>query len=271
MHLIDIYQLSKHQIETIFNKTDDLIEKKPSPLKNKTIVLFFSDSSIRTRLSFEKGIHDLGGHSVLFPPSTLDKRESIKDVVRYIENWAEAIVVRHPNFELVTEMAKHSKIPVINAMTDNNHPCEILGDLYALRKIKPDYLNLNYTFVGEKANIYNSWLAASKVLGFKLNHVGVGSEINLEEMKDITDIYLTDPLPLELRTTEYYDAYQLKLAHLKPSALVNPCPPFFRGEELAAEIIESDFFVGYTFKKNLLYVQMAILLYCLEEKESNDN
>lgn len=267
MHLIEINQLSREQIETIFRKTDDLIENKTEPLKNKTIVLFFSDSSIRTRLSFEKGINQLGGHSVLFPPSTLDKRENIMDVVRYIENWADAIVVRHPSFELVKEMAQYSKIPVINAMTDEYHPCEILGDLYALGKIKPDYLSLNYTFVGEKANIFNSWFAASKVLDFKLNHVGLESSVKLTDLVDETDIYLTDPLPQELRTAEYYDAYQLRMSHLKPSALVNPCPPFFRGEEVSAEIIASDFFVGYAFKKNLLYVQMAILLYCLEEKE----
>ena len=152
MNFLSISDFEIEEINEIFNMADALCKSSKLLLKGKTFVLFFPDSSIRTRLTFEKGIKELGGQCILFPPSTLDKRESLVDVVSYIKNWADGIVVRHPNYDTVCELAKASDIPVINAMTAYNHPCEILSDVYSIGKLRKNYKKLKFTFVGGDGN-----------------------------------------------------------------------------------------------------------------------
>lgn len=278
MHLLDISDLSLATIEALFRTAEQLeqgVGIRLKPLNDTSWVLFFPESSLRTRMTFEKAIAELGGQSMLFPPNTLDKQEALKDVIGYMQNWADGIVVRHSDYEKVKLMANFSIIPVINAMTAENHPCEILSDLYAIRKLRPEYKTLTYTFVGENGNISRSWASAAKVMGLRLNHVCTeGNRIwreasyyhfttDLNEVLPETDILLTDGLPGCNKNDAYYEAYQITEARLKKAkkgVLLNPCPPFTRGEELSIDAIESDAFVGYDFKKSLLWVQQAILL-----------
>jgi len=271
---VDLTDLTKVEIEEIFMIADKLSSGmyEGKPLSGKTILLFFPDSSLRTRVTFEKGIRDLGGNTILFPPEALDKKEDIRDVISYLENWADAIVVRHGSLDLVKKMAEYASIPIVNAMTKENHPCEILSDLYALSKIRDSYLEDKYLFVGEKGNIGHSWITAAEVMGFELTQCcppgyemeGVPVSHKLEEAVQGKDIICTDSYPEKDR--EAFREYQVTLAHMKkanPGAVLNPCPPFYRGCEVDAEVIESDYFVGYTFKKHLLEVQQAILCYLL--------
>ena len=238
-------------------------------------MLFFPDSSIRTRVTFEKGIQELGGKTILFPPSALDKKEKLEDVMGYLENWADAVVVRHSNIEVVKGMAKNAKIPVINAMTSENHPCEIITDLYALSKLYIDFEKKKYLFVGAKGNIGNSWKVASELIGFELEQCcPVGYELeniksytNIEDAIADKDIICTDSIPDKAK--EDFKEYQVTLRHMEKAnegAILNPCPPFFRGEEVSEDAINSDYFVGYGFKKNLLTVQQAILCYLLDKQ-----
>lgn len=279
MNFTSISELSKEEVNKIIEIADKVKNTHKSPLSEKTFVLFFPESSIRTRLSFEKGINNLGGQVILFPPSTLDKREEIIDVQKYIENWASCIIVRHSDYNKILELTKNSKIPIINAMTSYNHPCEILSDIYSISKIRKDYTTLSYTFVGENGNIANSWVNIAKILNLKFNHVSTkenriqtNSEnyfftTELEEVLPSSDIVLTDPLSKNSRNEEYYRKYQITLPRMnqcKKNAILNPCPPFFRGEEVSADVIDSEYFVGYEFKENLLNVQQAIILYSLK-------
>ncbi|WP_238881863.1 ornithine carbamoyltransferase [Clostridium sp. YIM B02551] len=276
-NLLRITDLSKHDIEKIFIKAKELETNSNSEyLKNKIFILFFPNSSIRTRVTFEKGITSLGGQVILFPSETLDKKEDIKDVVSYLENWADGIIVRHPDISLIEKMCKYTKIPIINAMTSENHPCEILSDLYSIKKLRENYLELKYTFVGADGNIGRSWAEASKVLKLRLTQVcpqGYEMSGDLGEFKVLnsmeeglrnTDIVLTDPLPEKNEQFESFQVTTELMLKANDNALLNPCPPFFRGEEVSAEVIESKYFVGYEFKKALLYVQQAIILFCLE-------
>ena len=130
-HFIRLTDYTKEDVLKIFEIADSLQNGRYSNfLEKKTIVMFFPESSIRTRVTFEKGIHLLGGQTILFPPETLDKKENMKDVIGYLNNWADAVVVRYSNIGLVEKIAKYSKVPVINAMTDINHLCEVLSDLW---------------------------------------------------------------------------------------------------------------------------------------------
>lgn len=276
-NLIKISDFSKDEIYEIFRQAD-ILEKdagKVKTLEGKTIVLFFPDSSIRTRVTFEKGIQELGGKTILFPPSALDKKEKLEDMMGYLENWADAVVVRHSNIEVVKGMAKNAKIPVINAMTSENHPCEIITDLYALSKLYIDFEKKKYLFVGAKGNIGNSWKVASELIGFELEQCcPVGYELeniksytNIEDAIADKDIICTDSIPDKAK--EDFKEYQVTLRHMEKAnegAILNPCPPFFRGEEVSEDAINSDYFVGYGFKKNLLTVQQAILCYLLDKK-----
>ena len=136
---IRLTDYKKSELLEIFQIADS-IEKYNGFLKGKTIVMFFPASSIRTRVSFEKGIYLLGGQTILFDPATLDKKEDIRDVCGYLQNWADAVIVRHKDISLHEKMADMMSIPVINAMTDEDHPCEMMSDLYTLSKIRTAYL-----------------------------------------------------------------------------------------------------------------------------------
>ncbi len=267
--MIRLTDYTKREIEEIFEIADHM-ETYEGILKGRSIVLFFPASSIRTRVSFEKGIYLLGGQSILFDPSVLEKKEDIRDVCGYLQNWADAVIVRYPDIHLTEQMADALKIPVINAMTDDNHPCEMLSDLYALSKIRRDYLADHYLFVGENGNIGKAWKEASEAFGFSLTQCcpdgyqipGVTWVSDIRKAIAGKDIVCTDSLPKDAR--EDFAPYQITTELMKQAnenALLNPCPPFYRGEEVSAEVIDSDYFVGYDFKKSLLRVQQAILIY----------
>lgn len=262
-----------NDIYDIFELTDEVIEGKyQSPLKGKSVVLFFPNSSIRTRVTFEKGVYLLGGHPILFPTETLDKKEDLRDVCGYLNNWADLIIVRHKDIQLLEKMCAYLSVPVINAMTDLNHPCEILTDMYALSKIRKDFTKDKFLFVGKRGNIGLAWKEASEVMGFSLEQCcGKGYEIdgltaynNIYEAVVGKDIVCTDSLPASVLAD--FGECQVTTAAMEMAndgAILNPCPPFYRGEEVSEEVIASKYFVGYEFKKYLLEVQQAIMIYCL--------
>lgn len=273
-NLIRINDYSKNEVYEIFKIAEEIKNGKKYVdfLKGKTIVMFFPNTSIRTRITYEKGIYLLGGQSVLFPSDTLDKKEKIRDVVGYLNNWADCIIVRHSDIGLIEKMSKSLTVPIINAMTGVNHPCEILADLYSLSKIRDNYLNAKYLFVGAKGNIGMAWKEASDLFGFELTQScpvgyeinGVTIEHNLRDAIIGKDIVLTDPLSKDMLND--FKEYQITLSLMEtanPNALLNPCPPFYRGEEVSNDVIDSHYFVGYEFKKSLLEVQQAIIIYNL--------
>ena len=236
------------------------------------MVMFFPASSIRTRVSFEKGIYLLGGQSILFDPATLDKKEDIKDVCGYLQNWADAVIVRYKDMVILERMADAMSIPVINAMTDDNHPCEIMSDIYTLSKIRPDYLGDDYLFVGADGNIGRAWKEASEAFGLSLSQSaplshqvpGLICNDNLETAIVGKDIICTDSIPQNmLADFKDYQITESLMELANKGAVLNPCPPFYRGEEVSSGVMDSKYFVGYEFKKSLLKVQQAIIIYCM--------
>ena len=270
-HLIRLTDYSVQDMNNIFILADEVKSgKHKKDLSGKTIVLFFPASSIRTRVTFEKGICLLGGQPILIPSDSLDKKEKIEDVAGYLNNWADCVVIRHSNIDLIEQFSSYSIMPTINAMTKTNHPCEVLSDLYAISKQRNGYLNLAYTFVGVNANIGRAWAEAAKAFGipfthccpkgYEIEHVNV--EHDIEKAIKQSDIVLTDSIAKEaLKDFEPYQITMDLMCSAKPNAMLNPCPPFTRGEEVSADIINSEFFVGYRFKESLLYIQQAVILY----------
>lgn len=272
-HLIRLTNYKKEDIYNIFSIADELADGRHTDiLKGKSVVMFFPDSSIRTRVTFEKGIYLLGGHPILFPMETLDKKEDLKDVCGYMNNWADAIIVRHKNIGVLEKLAEYSAVPVINAMTDVNHPCEILSDMYALLKIRNDFTKDKYLFVGKNGNIGLSWKEAAEVMGIELEQCcangyeidGLKTYCNIREAVKGKDIICTDSLPSGI-LDEFRNCQVTKeiMDMANKGAVLNPCPPFYRGEEVSDDVIDSEYFVGYGFKKHLLEVQQAVIIYCL--------
>ena len=272
-NLIRLTEYTKNDILNIFKIADSLQRGDyKNFLENKTVVMFFPASSIRTRVTLEKGINLLGGRTVLFPTEALDKKENIKDVIGYLNNWADVIVVRHKDISKLQESAEYSRVPIINAMTDINHPCEVLSDLYILSKIREDYVNDKILFCGRSCNIGLAWKEITDVMkidfsqccpnGYEMEGVRTYSDIRTAVCGK--DIICTDSLP-----AEYLDAFRdyivtreiMDMAN--DGALLNPCPPFYRGEEVSPDVIDSPYFVGYEFKKHLLEIQQAIIIYCM--------
>ncbi len=273
---IRLTDFHRNELSEIF-KIADSIDDYAGFLKGKTIVMFFPESSIRTRVSFEKGIYLLGGQTILFDPSTLDKKEEIKDVCGYLQNWADAVIVRYKDIRMLDKMADALNVPVINAMTDDNHPCEMMSDLYALSKIRPDYLNDKYLFVGADGNIGRAWKEASEAFGFELTQSapekyripGVHFNENIKDAMAGKDIICTDSIPSDmLDDLAGYQITKNLMSLANENAILNPCPPFYRGEEVSEDVIDSEYFVGYEFKKSLLEVQQAILIYCMQNSNS---
>lgn len=149
-NLLRLTALQASDVYEIFRIADEIREGKYDGfLGGKSVVLFFPAASIRTRVIFEKGIRMLGGQPILFPSDALDKREETKDVFGYLNNWADLLVICHKEIRLLEEATKYVDVPVINAMTDVNHPCEILSDLYALSKRRKDFIHDKYLFCGK--------------------------------------------------------------------------------------------------------------------------
>lgn len=275
-NFIRLSDLTEEDVKNIFQIADSLQEGKyENALKGKTIVMFFPASSIRTRVTFEKGIYLLGGQSILFEPATLDKKEDIGDVIGYLNNWADGLVVRYPDISMLDKIEEYARMPVINAMTDVNHPCEMLADLYALSKRRADYTKAGYLFVGAAGNIGYAWKEASELFGFSLEQCcpakykmeNVPWHDSILEAARGKDIICTDSLSGDkLPDFAGYQVTSEVMEEAAENALLNPCPPFFRGEEVSAEVIESNYFVGYDFKEYLLQIQQAILIYTVQNR-----
>ena len=270
-NLVDLRSINKEDIFEIFHLADKIQEGKfKGFLNGKSIVLFFPNTSIRTRVTFEKGIYLLGGQPILFPTETLDKKEKLEDACGYLENWADVVIVRHRNMDVIRELVRYSTVPVINAMTDMNHPCEIISDMYSLSKTRADFTKDKYLFCGEAGDIGRSWKEASVVMGFELSQCcQKGYEMEevqaFYDIKDAVkdkDIICTDSLPTGM--AKNFENCQVKkevMDMANKNAVLNSYPPFYRGEEVSADAIDSDYFVGYQFKKYLLEIQQAVLIY----------
>lgn len=274
-HIIRLKDLTKEEVLQIFDIADEIKQGKyRNYLQGKTVVMFFPTSSIRTRVTFEKGIYLLGGQSILFTPDTLDKKEEIRDVVGYLNNWADVVIVRHKDIHILEQMKVHAKMPIINAMTDRNHPCEIMADMYALSKIRDNFIKDKFLFVGAAGNIGYAWKEASVLMGFSLEQScpdgyeieGLVIKSDLDEAVLDKDIICTDSLNSD--NIENFKNSQVTLSRMKKAnknAILNPCPPFYRGEEVASDVIDSSYFVGYHFKESLLEMQQAIIIFSMKE------
>jgi ornithine carbamoyltransferase len=174
-HLVDLLGLERPWVLHLFDEADRLralrgTPRAPRPLAGKTAALVFHKPSLRTRVSFTVGMHELGGDAVDLTRVEVseDGREALKDVAGVLSGMCGLIVIRTFAHSIVRALAAHASVPVINALTDYSHPCQILSDLYTLKRAGRDLDTLKVAWVGDGNNVLHSWLEASTLFGFSL-------------------------------------------------------------------------------------------------------
>jgi ornithine carbamoyltransferase len=292
-YFISINDLKKNEISEIFKLTQQLKESQKKGiehkvLKDKTLAMVFEKPSLRTRVTFETGMTQLGGHAIYLAPADiqLGKRESVPDVARNLSRWVDFIMARVFAHQTVEELAKNATIPVINALSNVEHPCQIMADLYTITEHKGSLKNITLAYVGDGNNVCNSFIAASSILGFGMriatpagyepdaNYLAHSSNIKLTqdpiEATTDADIVYTDvwtSMGQEQQAADrrrIFAPYQINkklLNHAKTDHLVMHCLPAHRGEEITDDVIDGPNSVVLDEAENRLHVQKGILVW----------
>jgi ornithine carbamoyltransferase len=293
MDFIHLTDFTEANLVSLMDRADALREawaeaKMPRCLENKNVALVWDAGGFRNRVSFEMGIQAMGGRAIQVP-GKLDVREPIEDVARYLQNWFHAIVARTETHAHMTRLADAASIPVINARTDHNHPCEILGDLTFIRDRRGSLDGLRVVFAGEPTNLCHPWFEAAARLPITviqacppgretnpeyLRRLGNGARgvlaisNDLDESLEGADVAYTDCWPKAASDAEAekirkeFLPYQItseKLARAKPDCFFLPCPPVTRGQEVSAEVMQKHGETVYKAKEYLLHAQNAVL------------
>ncbi len=291
--LTSMFDLTKDDIYNIFElslKMKDALKKgvEHKILKDRTLAMIFEKPSLRTRVTFETGMTQLGGHAIYLAPSDiqLGKRESVADVAQNLSRWIDLIMARVFAHATVAGLAEHARVPVINGLCDLEHPCQILCDLLTVLEKRSNLEKTTIAFIGDGNNVCNSFIAASAILGFPLVAcVPPGYEPNREYLKRAkragvlhdpnravadADIVYTDvwtSMGQEAETAKRkktFQPYQVNAALLKKAkkgALVMHCLPAHRGEEITDEVIDSPASIVFDQAENRLHIQKGIMVF----------
>jgi len=289
MNLLSINELSSSFIEEIYNLTAELKKEPLKPLlKGKTAAMIFEKPSNRTRVSFEVGMFQLGGHAVSLSESMLQigSRESEADVARTLSRYVDCIIYRTFEHSKVEEMAKYASVPVINALSDKAHPCQALADVYTIREklkiLNPKSETIKIVFVGDGNNVARSLNELCKKTGIKFllccpkGYEMEGCEISYDPKEAVkgADVIYTDvwaSMGQEKETKKRkkdFAKYQINsdlLRSAKNGAYIMHCLPAHRGEEITGEVIESPNSIVFDQAENRLHVQKAVLVKLLGE------
>jgi len=295
--VLSIEDLTTEDIEDIFAMTDFLKSREGQshrPLSGKSVGLYFEKPSTRTRVSFEVGIYQLGGHPIYLDTKSLQigRGESISDTARILSGYLDCIVARTLKDETVRELALYADIPVINALTDLEHPCQALGDIYTVKEHFGDYRGLRFSFVGDGNNVANSLLLLCSKLGIDFTIASPkGYEIR-EEIKEkalknakvskasisfyndpseavrdaniiYTDVWVSmgEENEAERRYTDFQgfqvNSSLIRLAH--SDVRIMHCLPAMRGKEITDEVMDGPNSIIFKQAENRLHTQKGIL------------
>jgi ornithine carbamoyltransferase len=270
--------------------------KRPRTLEGRTLAMYFEKPSLRTHVTFEAGISQLGGHGILLKPEQIGigTRESPSDVARALSRWVDCLMARTFSHELVEQLARDASIPVINGLTDLLHPCQAMADLVTMAEVmKPTEATIAY--VGDGNNVVNSLILLAAVLGLRLNvatpdshrpsirvleraralAVTSGAQIDLgtdpvEAVRGVDFVYTDtwtsmgqeDEAVLRREIFRDYQVNEDLLSHTA-NARVMHCLPAHRGEEVTAEVLDGPRSIVFDQAENRLHAQNAILEHLL--------
>ncbi|RMF21809.1 MAG: ornithine carbamoyltransferase, partial [Deltaproteobacteria bacterium] len=298
--LISIADLAREEIDHLFEvaarlKADLEAGRKHDWLPGKTLAMIFEKPSLRTRVTFETGMNQLGGVAIYLGPADilLGRRESVPDIGKNLSLWVDIIMARTYLHRSVVELAESARVPVINGLSDLYHPCQVLADCFTLRELRGRLDDLRVVFVGDGNNMVHSWLMAAAKLDFHFTLVcPPGYEPNAEilatartaaggrlevthDLKSGTagaDVLYTDVWASMGQENEaeqrrrVFAPYQLNsevVANAADGVHVMHCLPAHRGEEITAEVIDGPNSVVLRQAENRLHLQKAIIAWLL--------
>ncbi len=295
-HLVDLLGTSREWILDVFAEADRLRAARGTPralkpLAGRTAALVFHKPSLRTRVSFTVGMHELGGDAVDLGLVEVSEhgRESLKDVAHVLSGMCDLVVVRTFSHQMVRTLATHASVPVINALTDFSHPCQILADLYTLHRAGRNLDDMTVAWVGDGNNVLHSWLEASTIFGFQLRVAvpdgfepdgglwleaekrakgGVVRARHPREAVTGADVVYTDTWTsmgqekdAEWRRVAFagFQVNDALMAHAKDDAVFMHCLPAHRGEEVTDEVLDGAQSVVVEQAENRLHLQKGLM------------
>jgi ornithine carbamoyltransferase len=261
-------------------------------LAGKNLAMIFEKPSLRTRVTFEVGMTQLGGYAVYLTPADirLGERESVADIARNLERWVDFVMARTNAHQTLTDLASHARVPVINGLSDRRHPCQVLSDCFTLIERRGRLDGLRVAWLGDGNNVANSWIAVAPRFGFTFalacpaGYEPDEATVRAARAEGATIVVTNDPAEA-LRDADvvYTDvwtsmgqeaeaaarkrdfaAFQLNAAGMrraKPDAVVMHCLPAHRGEEITSDVIDGPQSIVFDQAENRLHVQKGILVW----------
>ena len=297
--LTQITDLSAPEVQQVFDLCKQMKsgQTAPTPLAGKSVACIFTKESLRTRVSFEVGIHELGGHPIYITDKEikLGQRESVADAARVLSRYVGMIMIRTFKQSDVDELAKYASVPIVNGLTDLVHPCQILGDYFTmLEHLKPSD-RYKVAYVGDGNNITNSWLNLASLIPIDFR-VGTAADCHPDEdivarakaNPDSKVLITEDPMEaVDGADAVYTDVwasmgqkdkaeekaeklrkYQINSELMKAAAdhaIVLHCLPAERGREITDEVMDGPQSVVFDVAENRLHIQKAIMLFLLNQ------
>ncbi len=296
-HFLQFKDLGREELDHLFARTHWIKQQFKAyqrywPLADRTLVMIFEKQSTRTRLSFEAGMHQLGGAAIYLNTrdSQLGRGEPVEDAAQVISRMSDIVMIRTFEQSVIERFAANSRVPVINGLTNEYHPCQILADIYTYIEQRGSIRGKTVAWIGDSNNVCNTWLQAAEVLDFR---VQVSTPPGYEVEPERANLHGTghfeqfaDPMAAargaDLVTTDVWtsmgfeaenearckafadwqvDAEMMKAAN--PDALFMHCLPAHRGEEVAAEVIDGPHSAVWEEAENRLHAQKALMEYLL--------
>lgn len=295
-HFLRLRDYTKQELDGLLALAAELKQKQKNGiehqlLKGKTLAMIFEKASTRTRISFEVGMFQLGGHGLFISSanSQMGRGEPIKDSARVMSRYCDGVMIRTFGQEIVDEFAQYSSVPVINGLTDLYHPCQILADLQTVIEHKGGYQGLKFAWIGDGNNMANTWIEAAAILGFDLalacpqgyhpdrevcawaQTQGACRITITEDPHEAvrgahvinTDVWASMGQEAEQKQRELafqgYCVDERLLALTDPKSIVLHCLPAHRGEEISDSVIEGTHSVVWDEAENRLHIQKAIM------------
>jgi ornithine carbamoyltransferase len=298
--LLSLKDLSREEVDKIFSVARTLKREQKSGrahplLAGKTLALIFEKPSLRTRVSFETGMFQLGGNAVFLSPGEiqLGVRETAADSARNLSRWVDLIVMRTFSQQTLEDMATHATIPVINGLTDLFHPCQVLADCLTLLEHKGTLSGLKIAFLGDGNNMVHTWMQAAEKFSFafsvacpkgyepdtavtrtaKQNGARVNITHDVKAAARDADVIYTDVWTSMGQEREFekrrraffpYQVNEAVVAVAKRNAVIMHCLPAHRGEEITDEVLDGPQSIVFDQAENRLHVQKAIMIWAVK-------
>ncbi len=296
-HFLQLHDFSREEMEHLFKRTRVIKDRFKNyiayqPLVDRMLAMVFEKSSTRTRVSFEAGMFQMGGASIVLNmgDTQLGRGEPIEDVARVVSRMVDIVMIRTFEQTIIERFAAHSRVPVINGLTNEYHPCQILADIYTFVEQRGSITGKTVAWIGDSNNMCNTWLQAAQILDFKLNVASpAGYELESSRAVGVSRSHLElfgDPLAAakgaDLVTTDVWTSMGFEaetddrksafaafmvdaemMAAARREAVFMHCLPAHRGEEVSAEVLEGPQSVVWDEAENRLHVQKALMEYLL--------